>query len=212
VTVAITYLMENEESVPVAVKSVKSYRRDLRAVVRGLWSGILTFDQAADSMDIAIERNLTQAWNQGARECGIRPDELSEDELDALQERITDELVNLSGFLLVIQEKSKANGGKLAPLFRRVELWVNRFPDIQNQAKTMACADEKLIWVLGRVEKHCRTCLKLAGKVKRASFWLRSGIRPQNPPNEFLECGGWRCDCRLSKTDKPVSKGPLPRF
>ena len=37
----------------------------------------------------------------------------------------------------------------------------------------------------------------------------RQRFRPQNPPNQMLDCGGWRCQCRLEKTDSP-SFGHIP--
>ena len=72
------------------------------------------------------------------------------------------------------------------------ELWVNRYRDVRNQAKVLACKDEKFVWRLGATENHCSTCPRLDGKVKRGSQWEKSGIRPQNPPNTELECGGWK--------------------
>jgi hypothetical protein len=68
----------------------------------------------------------------------------------------------------------------------------------------MACGDGKFKWVLGPTE-HCTTCAKLEGLVKRGSWW-RDNVLPQNPPNEKLECGGWRCQCNLEATDQRVSR------
>lgn len=192
-------------------RRIEQYRRNIRTVIRGLWSGVLDFDQAFESMTITVERRLTEAWEGGARECDISPDELSSDEKIALTRRINGETGQIVGFLEAIEENDRANGGKLTPLFSRVDLWVNRYKDVFNQAMEMACEDQKLIWQLGATEEHCRTCPRLHGKVKRASFWQKSGIHPQRPPNNMLECGGWKCLCTLERTNSPISKGPLPR-
>ena len=80
--------------------------------------------------------------------------------------------------------------------------------EVVNLARTMADANQKLVWGLGPTE-HCRTCLKLDGKVKRAEVWAAANIRPQSPD---LACGGWRCQCTLEPTDAPASPGPLPRI
>ena len=69
--------------------------------------------------------------------------------------------------------------------------------------------DPKLRWVLGPTKTHCRTCSKLSGKVKRASWW-RDNVMPQQPPNESLECQGWKCGCVLEPTDEPLSRGRMP--
>lgn len=54
-------------------------------------------------------------------------------------------------------------------------------------------------WRLGATEQHCRTCLENDGQTKTASAWralAAVGIKPQGTG---LECGGWRCDCRLER-------------
>jgi len=191
--------------------SDKNYRGSLRSVIRGLWSGILTRSQAKSAFESSIERWITIAWEQGATECGIGPDELTQDELIERDEFIGEQIDQSNDFINHIVENSKKNKGKLTPLFKRAELWVNQFNSASTLAESMACADEKRIWVLGRVEKHCRSCLKLAEKVKRLSFW-QNHVLPRNAPNQQLECGGFRCDCDLRKTSKPISKGPLPRL
>ena len=53
---------------------------------------------------------------------------------------------------------------------------------------------------MGATEEHCATCAALDGLVAYAVDWERSGVKPQNPPNGALECGGWRCDCSLVPT------------
>jgi hypothetical protein len=173
---------------------------------------VIDLNQFFDQARTVMNRRLSQAWDEGAAECDVLPDEFTVEEQIALGNAIRDELAQLPGFALRIDQNSKANDGKLGPLLERVDdLWVNRYNDFSNQAKVLSCKDEKLLWVLGPTEKHCRTCPRLNGKVKRGSTWEASGIRPQNPPNNSLECGGWNCLCELKPTDRAISKGPLPR-
>jgi hypothetical protein len=190
---------------------IDAYQRNLRSAVRGLWSSVLDFDQFFSAMNSAITRGLTGAWHEGALECGIKPDELSIEEEKALSERIVKERSYIADFGEVIEANSKTNKGQLTPLFGRLNTWTNRYLDITNEAKIIACADQKLVWRLGATEQHCKTCPRLHGRVKRASYWNKVGIRPQNPPNPAIECGGWRCKCTLEITNEPISKGPLPR-
>ena len=111
---------------------------------------------------------------------------------------------------LEVKDGSKENKGKLTPLLQRAQLWVNRYNDVKSEAQILACKDQKLRWDLGLTEKHCRTCYALNGKVKRASFWKKLGVRPQNAPNYLLECEGWKCDCGMVVTDEPLSRGAMP--
>ncbi len=199
------------EAMKVKTTKIQRYQAALRSPVRGLWGGVLDRGQFRQSMFNAIETGIIDAWNEGAKDCGIQPDELSEDELNTRDERIAQERSHVSEFGQAIQEGSRSNGGKLLPLFKRLDMWTNRYRDASNEAKVMACKDEKLIWILGPTEESCHTCPRLDGKVKRGSFWRKAGIRPQNPPNSSIECQGWNCLCELRPTDKSISRGPLPR-
>lgn len=184
-----------------------SFGREIRAAVRGLWRGVFNVGQFFDSMTISIERHFTRAWHEGAKECGVGPDEMTEKEIVELRQLINANLFYIAGFGQAIEAQSKANKGKLGPHMTRANMWVNRYNDVKNQAKLSACGDKKLKWVRNPAKDSCTTCIKLSGKIKRASQWEESGWRPQS---QRLKCGGWRCGCSLVPTDEPLSKGPLP--
>lgn len=205
--VANPYSIIRQANAPIAVKSVKTYRRDIRSIVRGLWSNVIGFDQAFESFQSTITRHFTQAWHAGAKECSISPDELSQSELDSLREQIIEETQFISGFLEAIEANSKPNGGKIAPLFGRVELWVNKWDAVFELAQSMACADQKAVWILGRTEKHCVSCSGFNGRVYRFSTWHANDALPRS---SRLACNGFRCDCRLEQTDRPLNKGRFP--
>jgi len=193
---------------------VDTYRNGLRSAVRGLWSGALDYFDAWEFVLSAIDAGFRRAWRAGAAECGISEGEYTSDEKIALEQAIRDELQYVDGLLEAVQEGSREAGGKLEPLYTRVELWVKRYNDVENRAKTMACADQKLRWDLGAAE-HCPSCLKLAGKVRRASQWQRMDIRPQHPTKLkcMLSAGGPSvCQCKFSVTDERASSGPLPKL
>ncbi len=189
--------------------SESAYRNALRGAVRGYWSGLFSFDEFYTMMLDVIEIGLRNAWYEGAALCFIEIDDLTEEELAAMKAAIIDETQFIDSFADAIEAGSKKNKGKLAPLLNRVESWVVRYKDVMNRAKIKACADQKLIWVLGATEEHCSSCLKITGKVKRGSTWDESEWRPQS---HDLECGGWNCDCNLEPTQLPLSKGKLPSF
>ena len=188
---------------------VSRYRDELRRPVRGYWSGSMDLVAFYDAMETAIRQGLTGAWREGAKIAGVNPDELTQVELDALEVAIRDEAAHIPDLAERIEANSKAAGGKLQPLFDRVEqLWVNRYNDVKNRAMQMANTDPKLRWDLGRTEKHCRDCLTYNRRVYRASTWNRYGIRPQA---HGLACHGFRCDCRFTPApDAALTKGRPP--
>ena len=186
-----------------------NYRSGLRAAIRGLWSGVLDRQQFWDAMSSAIHRGLMGAWYTGAADCGIAPDELSAQEQQALQAAIDYEHLWIGRLANDVEAGSKANGGQLSPLFSRLEVWIGRWEGVVSKARVMACGDRKLRWTLGPTE-HCSSCMKLDGKVKRASFWNDMGILPRVHGAWYLDCQGFRCQCELLPTDEPLSKGRFP--
>jgi len=189
-------------------KGLAAFRRNTRAAVRGLWSGALNKDQAFDAFTVAIEQAIDLAWIEGAQECGIQESEFTKEEIEARDDFIFEQTGQLRPFIDDIEKKSKKNKGELTPLLTRNEMWVNQYSSAKQQSEALACRNEKREWRIGRTE-HCRTCLALNGQVRRLSFWANNVV-PRNAPNERLECGGWRCQCTLRKTDKPISRGRLP--
>ena len=193
----------------VGSRGTSEYRSGLRAAIRGFWSGVLDRSQFWDVMSRTIRIGLKRAWHAGAAECGIAPDELSPAEVLGLQDAIDYEHLWIGGLANTIGAGSKAKGGKLTPLFTRIEIWIGRWEGVKSKALTMACADEKQEWVLGPTD-HCDSCKKLSGKVKRGSWWNENGIWPRVHDAWYLDCHGFRCECQLLPTDKPLSKGRMP--
>ena len=191
-------------------ETLSGFRMNIRATVRGLWKGFIDRDQFFAGMVRAVQRGFNQAAEEGAKEWNLKPSEFSAAERLAIEAAINSQLQFISGFGDFIEENSQANGGKLGRSFVRANTWINQYNSVKNAAAVSAAGDRKMMWVLGATEEHCTSCLKLNKKVKRATFWQKRGIRPQNAPNESLECGGWKCDCDLVPTDEPLSRGPLP--
>lgn len=193
---------------------VEDGRDDLRAgiksAVRGYWAGHLDYLGFLDTMILTTERNFRRAWNEGAASCGVTEMDLTEPEQVELQNQINNSVAHISDFADRIQKGSKANGGKLETFMRQIEKWVARYDQVVTVAKVMACADRPQEWVADLTKDNCPSCLKLNGKVKRASFWKSKGILPRQANANYLECGGWECGCQLLDTGKPISRGPLP--
>jgi len=190
---------------------VSDYGREIRASIRGLWLGEFDLFLFFDALTANIEHGLTRAWIEGARDCGINaPQELTTAEINALRQAIGNELGFVMGLADAVMAGNRARGGKLRDVMRRSDNWSNRYIDVRNRARVMACADQKLIWKFNPAKEHCATCAALDGKVKRASTWEAAGLHPQQPPNAALDCRGWKCGCEFEVTDLPLSRGRLP--
>lgn len=189
-------------------KSVPSYRLNLRANARALWSG--TWDEFDFYLQMlaTVRRGLTQAGQEGAAQCGIRPSEMSEEELLALETEIVKENSHLDGLTNFIAANSKAEGGKLETVYKRVEQWVDAYTRVKNHLQVMACGDQKFKWNLHPAE-HCTSCKKLAGKVKRASYWKKHNVYPKSWDKLHCRRG---CKCTLDPTDEPLTRGTLPNL
>jgi len=193
---------------PSAATQQSDYGLAIRAAVRALWKGLIDADQFYDWMSSAIWRGLTGAWYAGAAECNIQPTELSPAERSALQLVIAEETNHIGDFAASIVSFSQARGGKIGTHLGRAEMWSARWGDVNTRARIKACGDTKLVWIYGDTV-HCVDCEAFNGKVKRASYWDQSGVRPQSFE---LACSGLKCQCRLEATTARCSPGPLPRL
>ena len=132
----------------------------------------------------------------------------------ALRQGIAQETSYIAGLLDATEQGSKANGGKLAPLFNRVELWVQRYQQVYTDGMMAARDDPKLLWVWHPEAEHCSSCAALQGKVKRKSQWDKAGLQPQSMRLECMRSAGGItvCKCHFEPTTEPASRGPLPRI
>lgn len=188
-------------------KSFSNFRLSIRAAIRGLYQtdfGKLAF---VDTMRGAIERNYRKAWLQGAKECGIKEDELTSDETDRRDDMINEQIAFLPAFGQAIIDGRKEK--PVSTFFSRGQMWANRWFEIIGLAKSMACGNQKLVWQLGKAE-HCKTCRKLAGRVMRASRWQKLDVWPRDTRTGRLECNGFNCQCSLKKTSNKATPGNLP--
>lgn len=197
-----------------ALMTEDGYRSGLRSPVRGLWTGVITYDQFWETMMTVVRLGFTAAWYAGAEECGIQPGELTDEEQAELEQAISREYDFIDGFATSIEKGNRDAGGKLETHFRRLDLWVKRYRDVRNRAKVMACADQKLMWKINPEKENCCSCLRLAGKVKRGSYWKRVGVRPQHPTLHCVASAGGVsvCGCELVVTNERCAPGPLPNW
>lgn len=192
-------------------KSSSSYGIDIRQTVRQLWRGSYDMGEFAVAMYNTIESGFIDAFNDGAKSCGLSGSaDYTDEERSLLNALINAERGRVLNFGNYIQQHSKANGGLLRTCLNRAALWTNAYSRVQSEAQTLVCSDQKFEWELGKTEKHCKDCTQVTGRVYRGSIWRKHKWRPQG---NNLQCGGWRCDCKLKPSTKPLTPGrpPEPR-
>jgi len=183
------------------------YAASLRATFRALWLDLVSYDAFFQAMMVAIRRGLTQAFADGAKECGVLPEEFTPVERMELEQRVFDQYNYIGGLAEFIASHSKAQGGKWGAMSARVPLWANRYREAREKAKGMACADKKAQWIYGDTIEHCKDCSRVVGRVYRLSTWDKYGWIPGS---HELACGGWRCKCQRVPTDAPCTPGRPP--
>lgn len=205
-------------------RKAESMRVDVHAKTAGhfdrqLWSATLDYFRGSidafgfiDAFTSAIQEQYTKAWNEGADEVGVLPDDMTSGDMAEIERIIQDEYNHILPLAEDIEEaiNSQVTLNDFRSQFRpRIDLWVNRYNEIVNQSKIWFGGKLKMEWRLGATEEHCETCSRLDGIVAFGYEWDQSGIKPQSAPNPILECGGWRCDCSLVVTDKRRSASAL---
>jgi len=189
-------------------RNFASYASGIRSAIYGLWSGQIDLFNFVDSMISTLEHGLRRSWYEGAAQCGIQPAELTLDELDAMRFLINSQVNYVMGLANDIQAADKSKKGKLRPFIQRGQMWINLYNQASNQARQMACKDQKLKWRVGPTKVHCISCATYNGRVYRASIWQKYNIRPQD---YALECRGFKCLCEFFPTDEPVTPGFPPK-
>lgn len=195
--------------------SKSSFESNIRSAFRGLWSGVFDRYEFDSAMVATINQGFNDAWAQGMKAVGLSIVDISPEERLELDKLKGQQYAFIQSVAQHIIDNSKANGGLWGALSQRINLWAIRWDSVYHTALTMAQNDPPLEWAINVVRvvtQNCKSCLKLNGKVKRASVWRAKSISPQNAPNPHLDCGGWDCGCGLIPTDKPISKGPLPKL
>lgn len=183
------------------VKSLEFFKRTIVRLVKSVYDGNIGGEFVGTMTNLIkgqMRRAYQEAWNEDGND-GKMPDYLVQ-AAEALAEE-------QAGFVPQFYRDiidARVDESPIDPLLYRADLWANRYNQAKSEAAQLIAQESggKLIWKLGETEEHCETCAALNGIVAYATEWATSGFRPQSAPNKMLECGGWKCDCALSPTDK----------
>jgi len=155
--------------------TIEAYRRGIRNAAYGLWRGALDREWFENVMYSVIRRGIHQAYFEGVAECGIAQDEITFEERMNIQNAILEQEMFVEGFADYIEQNTKALGGKRGTIYSRVDIWVQRYNEVRERAKSKACADVKAVWVYGDTIDHCESCSKVVRRVYRISIWDKYG-------------------------------------
>jgi hypothetical protein len=122
-----------------------------------------------------------KAYRDGLRDGGVDPTEISDEELAEISQIAAQQSIYVTGVGEAIYKDERVSPDQAAG---KPQLWWNKSIMPFYQAG-LASADKN-----GNYEVH------------RLRNWIKSGWMPQSSK---LDCGGWRCDCRLVKTTREVS-------
>jgi hypothetical protein len=189
--------------------TASQYSTDIDRAAAAYWKEGIRGNFSA-RMRVTVKFGLRDAFDLGGADMGILPEDYTKQDTTLRDEIITEEQSHIDDLLDYIDKLANDPDAKLSDADARLSLWKARFDDVRGRAKVILGKDAKLEWVYGDTE-HCSTCARLNGVVKRASFWQTNGVLPQAPPNPMLECGGWKCQCHLEPTDKPLRRGKMPK-
>ena len=187
-------------------KTEGTYKRQLWRVIRELFNREIDEYQFIDDMSVFIDNQFTRAWNAGAREVGVLPGQMKDEDLAELARLIDQERMYMLQLADDILNARMNPDATLAPFKLRAEMWANRYNEMVSQARMWFGGKIPLEWVVGPTE-HCEDCARLEGIVATAEDWRASKWRPQG---RMLDCGGWRCQCSLQSTDKDLTRTGIP--
>jgi hypothetical protein len=196
-----------------ALKTYDYFLFALNQSVGDLYNGKITEDDFSGNLADLLEQQLRRAWNEGMRANDLDPATDMTDEWEAIyQEAVLAQYEYIEQFAADIAQGAEDGAGS-AQFKARAASWANRYNDMVSTS-TLETADKKdrLIWEMGATEQHCVTCSSLNGIIAWAEEWEISGFHPQGAQNDLLSCGGWKCDCRLSPTDRRRSPNALDRL
>ena len=195
-----------------AVKTYAQYTSYIRMYVTSLFNKKTGLQEFVESLYLQMQRQLIEAWLMGMKENGLSQFDMTEEWANRLNDIINDEAAFILPFGKDI-EAAASRGDSIDSLLSRAEAWGLRYKDVQNEARLLTAGrGVKLIWVMNPDKEHCETCAALNGIVAFASEWEEAGVKPQSPPNTYLECGGWRCGCELQPTDRRRSSRAFDRI
>lgn len=205
-----TALLEREYAIK---RTQTSYCSDMHDVARDLYKRGPSYARLR-LMEL-VKFGLRDAFEEAVKAAGLTMADVNEAEIQERDDFIDKERMQVGDFIAYLARVANQREPAVPymdEIESRLSLWCKRYADMRSFAAVLIGKDAPLEWIYDPEKEHCDSCRRLNGKVKRASFWKAAGVLPQNPPNPLLKCGGWRCGCELRPTNKPLTRGGLPKL
>lgn len=181
-----------------AVLGYEGIRTEYWGVIYDNVEGYLTGSQpvtgfrnrTATAMSEAFTAAVYEAWYQTGAELP-----LTDDVTAWMSEQIGAERQNIDGMF----ERLKKEWEGIDPITEanaRAEGYARTLDAMYGEAKLRAMKNQMVTWHLGATEKHCDTCVKLAGKKHKISYLIANNYIPRKP-GAGMDCNGFNCDCRI---------------
>lgn len=210
---ALAYLAGNPEIVyrfAYAVKTENYYRRAIYESIRDLYTEKIDADGFIDKLAGLIEDQFRRAWNEGARNAGFDPEQMTDEDMLPLIDRMAQEQEFMYGLADDV-EAARAKETGTAQFQSRADAWANKYNEVRDWAQTHFAGKKRFKWVVDPEKEHCHSCLDiLNGIVATGEQWEEARARGIYPQSNSLECGGYHCGCTLEPTDEPLTEGGIP--
>ena len=190
-----------------AMYTQSAYKDGIYAAAQGYWKEGLR-GNFVSRMNMTIKFGLQSAFEQGADDVGVSPDEFEQADKDLIASIIDEEKSHVADLLTFLDGLANDRNAKLSDADYRLNMWANRFQDVLSQARVNFGGKQRMEWKLGEAEKHCHTgdndkpgigCANLSGIVLFAAEWDKLGIKPQS---RQTNCQGYNCTCEIVPTDR----------
>lgn len=180
------------------------YADRLRNLIQSAWNLLdysgLSYAQAAPGL---IENARTQhkrmvrtlgpeAYAEGAREGGLPPDELDDEDRRAIKDWVGTQLPHVNDFVKAAIEAGKPEGNR-EEILQRIDLWVGAMTSLGQSGILAANKNQMLTFDGQDGHENCKTCRKLKGQRHRARWWRKNGLEPTIQNSANFECGIFNC-------------------
>jgi HK97 family phage portal protein len=162
-------------------------------------TGAITRQKFGGEMRSLLRRYGLVAFRDGMNEVGYDPESFGPEELEAFREW----QARQSEFVTGIADEIYKEGGLLGGAERaaaRARMWgLVSLESAREAGILIAAPNQRMEWVLGQTEEHCKDCIRLNGQVHTMKEWVEAGWTPTSGKTE---CKSFNCQCKLVPTKK----------
>lgn len=183
------------------------YELGIKELVRQAYQGRVDAREFASQLKSLVKALAPEAYLAVTQKYGIDEADWDEQDRANIREFIARQYAaanDFAGEVLSVVVLAKKDQSALLGLYNRVTLWLSAMESLESQATMASQRNAMGTWELGSTEEHCKTCLMLNGKSHRLRWYTDNGYIPREPGSDKLECGGWRCDCKIRGKDGQV--------